>query len=132
MTILLSNVAQGGISKASRKTHAQAAAKCLSSMKKIVDQRHLMDETRELLHNQLSTTATRVTKLLAGDPKVPDPLANYRPQVRTIYERIIGLIYECATNRVAAKSLVEKILAKLEPAEDRGSTTRRARKRGRR
>jgi hypothetical protein len=33
---------------------------------------------------------------------------------REIYEHLFGLIYDCSTNRVAAKSLVDKILKRME------------------
>jgi hypothetical protein len=107
-------VARGGISKASRKAHAAAAAKSLTAMEKITNQRHLADETKEVLAGDLRTITARVTKLLAGDLTIPDPFAKFRPQVRTIYEHVIGLIYECASNRSPAKALIDKVLAKLE------------------
>jgi molecular chaperone HtpG len=110
-------VARGGLSKAARKTHAEAAAKCLAAMEKIANQRHLAEETRATLASQAAATTARVTKLLAGEPRATDPLAHFRPQVRTAYEHVIGLIYDCASNRAAAKSLVDKILTKLEVGE---------------
>jgi hypothetical protein len=107
-------VARGGISRPTRKTYAEAAARSLTAMEKIANQRHLAEETKEVLTSDLRTTTARVIKLLAGNPTVPDPLAKFRPQVRTIYAHIIGLIYECASNRAAAKALIDKVLAKLE------------------
>jgi hypothetical protein len=117
-------VARGGVSKAVRKTHVQATAKSLAAMQKIANQRHLADDTRELLTTQATATAIRVTKLLAGEPNVADPLAQFRPQVRTAYQHIIGLIYDCASNRAAAKALVEKILTKLEETSKKAGPKR--------
>jgi hypothetical protein len=53
-------------------------------------------------------------KLLAVDLTVADPLMHFRRQVRAAYEHVIGLIYDCASNRAAANALVTKILAKLQ------------------
>lgn len=112
-------VARGGLSKVARNTHGQAAAESLSAMRKVANQRHLADETRELLNSQADATAARVNKLLTVEPTAPDPLGHFRPQVRAAYEHVIGLIYDCASNRAAAKALVTKILAKLETALER-------------
>jgi hypothetical protein len=106
--------ARGGLSKAVRNTHAQAAAKSLSALRKVANQRHLADETRELMISQADATAARVSKLLTVEPTARDPLVHFRPQVRAAYEHVIGLVYDCASNRAAAKALVTKILAKLE------------------
>jgi molecular chaperone HtpG len=125
--------ASRGISKAAKKTHVDAAAKSITAMQKIVDLRHLAEETRSVLKAQASATATRISKMLAGEPEATDPLTIFKPQVRNAYEHIIGLIYQCASNRSAAKSLVDKILVKLEatpPKKPRKA--RRAPKRSRR
>ena len=41
------------------------------------------------------------------------PLASIPAQKRRTYEHLFGLIYECSTNQVVAKSLVDKLLSKL-------------------
>jgi Histidine kinase-, DNA gyrase B-, and HSP90-like ATPase len=105
---------QGGMRKTARETHAQASAKALAAMKKIAGQRHLAEDTRSELSKQVTATEARVSKLLGKEPKAADVLARYKPQLRAAYEQVLGLIYECASNRAAAKALVEKILGKLE------------------
>jgi len=42
-----------------------------------------------------------------------NPLDNLQKNKRLIYEEVFDLIYECAQNRLVAKSLVDKIIAKL-------------------
>jgi len=105
---------QGGMRKAARDTHTQASAKALAAMRKIAEQRLLAEDTRSELSKQVTATEVRVSKLLGKEPKAADVLARYKPQLRAAYEQVLGLIYECATNRTAAKALVEKILGKLE------------------
>lgn len=124
-------VARGGLSKAARNTHGQAAAKSLSAMRKVANQRHLADETRELLNSQVEATAARVSKLLTVEPTAPDPLVHFRPQVRAAYEHVIGLIYDCASNRAAARALVTKILAKLDTGSPKTKKTMVRRRSGR-
>ena len=50
---------------------------------------------------------------LEADAGVAIPLARMDPETRAMYEHFFRLIYECSTNRVAAKALVERILDKL-------------------
>jgi molecular chaperone HtpG len=100
--------------KAARDTHTQASAKALAAMRKIAGQRLLTEDTRSELSKQVTATEERVSKLLGKEPKAADVLARYKPQLRAAYEHVLGLIYECASNRSAAKALVEKILGKLE------------------
>jgi hypothetical protein len=83
-------------------------------MQKIAENRHLEDDVRASFASQVVSTEARVIKLLGGEPGVADPLAPFKPQIRRAYEHIIELIYDCVANRVAAKALVDKILAKLE------------------
>jgi len=87
----------------------------LKAMQKVVAQRHLTDDVRVDLDGQARVTVARVNKMIDGvDGGQRDPLRFYTPKVRKAYERIIGLIYECSANRVAAGAMVEKILDKLE------------------
>jgi hypothetical protein len=107
-------VSQGGMHKAARDAHTQASARALAAMRKIAAQRMLADDIRSELREQMTATEGRISKLLGTEPKAADVLARYKPQLRAAYEQVLGLIYECASNRAAAKALVEKILSKLE------------------
>jgi hypothetical protein len=107
---------QGGIPRTAREAHTQASAKALAAMKKITGQRLLAEDTRSELSEQVTATEGRISKLLGKQPKAADVLARYKPQLRAAYEQMLGFIYECASNRAAAKTLVEKILGKLELA----------------
>jgi molecular chaperone HtpG len=45
--------------------------------------------------------------------KAATPLARLSPPKRRMYEHLFGLIYECSTNQVAAKALIDRILLKI-------------------
>lgn len=122
-------VARGGLSKVARKAHADSATKSLAAMQKVVNQRHLSDETREELASEAKSVVARITKLLGAYTEKSDPLARYQSGTRSAYQRIIGLIYECTTNRAAASALVNKILAKLEETPAANSSIGRAKSR---
>jgi molecular chaperone HtpG len=103
-------------------------------MHRVVAQRHLAEEARASLSAEADATAARVAKLLRFDLTAKEPLSQFKPQVRAAYEQVIGLIYECSSNRSAAKALVTKLLAKLEalPAKQAASKRAQARKNSRR
>lgn len=49
----------------------------------------------------------------AYDGVLIDPLDMIAPEERDIYRQVFNLIYECSSNRTAAKSLVDKIIQRL-------------------
>jgi molecular chaperone HtpG len=106
-------IKRGGISRAARVSHADSVAKSLKAMRKVVNTRHLGPDTHKELEAQAQATESRVKQLLGTEAREQDPLALFKPQVRTAYQHLISLIYECTGNRAAASSLVEKILTRL-------------------
>jgi molecular chaperone HtpG len=106
-------VTRGGLSKAARNAHAQER-QSLSRQCARSQTSDTVRMKRVILNTQADVTAARVSNSLTVGPTIADPLVHFRPQVRAAYEHIIGLIYDCASNRAAAKALVTKILAKLE------------------
>lgn len=120
-------VARGGLSKQANSQHRTEVAHALNAMEKVVSHRQLSDEVRTELADELRKTTDRVTTLLAGKPKTADPLSRFRPQVRDAYQHVISLIYNCSTNRNAAKALVTKILAKIEVEEVKSKKSKSSR-----
>jgi len=123
------SVSLGGLSKSAKKSHAEAALNSVASMHKIAVQKNLDADTQKMLKSQAKATATRIDKLLGADSEAEDPLSHFKPQVRSAYQQMIDLIYQCASNRAAAKALVEKILSKLEAETKAATTTSISRKR---
>jgi molecular chaperone HtpG len=105
--------ARGGLSRAARRTHADAVAKSLKGIQKVISTRHIGDDTRAELSSQAVALKARVTKLLGAPAIEKDPLEQFRPQVRVAYQNVISLIYELASNNAAAAALVDKILTRL-------------------
>jgi len=120
--------ARGGISRSARRSHSDAAAKALKAIRKVIATRHIGDDTRANLSTQASALEARIAKLLGAPAAENDPLEAFKPQVRTAYQTIIGLIYECASNNAAASALVEKILSRLRAAPQAKSKNTKKRK----
>jgi molecular chaperone HtpG len=106
--------ARGGLSRAAKRNHSDAAAKALKALQKVVATRHIGEDTRTELSAKAETVKARVGKLLGAPPTEKDPLEAFKPQVRTAYQTVIGLIYECASTNSAAAALVDKILNRLQ------------------
>ena len=65
------------------------------------------------LGERLETLRARFRCATARNEDENGPLDRLPLQKREVYEEVIGLIYECSANRTAAKSLVDRILARL-------------------
>lgn len=106
-------VARGGITRASRQAHIDAAFKSLKAMKKVLETRHLDDEVRLNLGERAIAAESRVHKMLGQGAAMSDPLEALPAPKRVAYQHVISLIYECSANRVAAGALVDRLLARL-------------------
>jgi hypothetical protein len=80
-------------------------------MGKIADKTAL-SEARPLLRRDIKKLGHRLATL-EGRKFGAKPLAALSASQRRASERIFSLIYECSPNKIVAKSLVDKILAKL-------------------
>jgi len=106
-------VSRGGLTRAARQTHVDAALKSLKAMKKVLENRYLGEEARNLLSSKADTAEARVQRLLGDGATASDPLAGLPSPKKTAYQHIISLIYECSANRIAAGALVERLLGRL-------------------
>lgn len=105
--------ARGGLARAARRAHSDAAAKALKAIRKVIATRHIGEDTRAELSERANALELRVTKLLGACAAEMDPLEAFQPQVRGAYQQLIAMIYEFASNTAAAATLVDKILARL-------------------
>jgi len=106
-------VARGGLTRVARQSQVDSVTMSLKSMRKVIETRYLDDEPRRTLTSKAEAVETRVRKLIGNDATQSDPLSHFPPQQRNAYRHVISLIYDCSTNRSAAGSLVEKLLARL-------------------
>ena len=104
---------RGGLTKKARQGHADSIAKATSAIDKILVNRYLDEATRVNLKTQAAQIRDRIQKALGQSASEIDPLDQFPPKERKAYQHIISLIYDCSTNRSAALSLVDKLLARL-------------------
>ena len=116
---------QGGLSTLDRQALVESVGSTLRQMDSIAA-KHLPADGRTQQRADIVHTLRNELANLEADVSVPVPLARMDPDTRAMYEQIFALIYECSTNRAAAKALVERILDKLHsmqwdvtPIEDR-------------
>src|SRR5262249_35004594 len=92
--------------KITTKARAELSAMAkISKLETVEEDAKRLDAIVERLKGKLEKTV--------GLEAVSDRLKRLRKDKREIYERVFGLIYECSANRVVAKGLVDRILAKI-------------------
>ena len=103
-------ISQGSLSAKARDEMAKTASLALEKMTKIVDMEILSDKAPEFrdaiaaLHAELDIERNEVTLT---------PLMRLPEAERQRFESFFELIYECSTNRVAAKALIDRIMLRL-------------------
>ena len=83
----------------------------LNEMYKTLDFDHFSEEDLSWFRNQL-TTIQNAIKICISNSK-ENFFNSFPTEKRANYKEIIDLIYECSTNRVVAKNLVDRILNRL-------------------
>jgi molecular chaperone HtpG len=125
-------IARGGLSRTVRQSFTDAIAKSLKAMRKVVATRYIGDETRAQLTTQADAVEARITKMLGQKATATDPLLRYNRQTRAAFQRIIALIHECSSTSAAANVLVDRILTRLDEAEQPRQKEERSGKKSRR
>ncbi|MBY2941833.1 molecular chaperone Hsp90 [Rhizobium leguminosarum] len=105
-------IAQGALDVPARQKLALTAELSLTKVSRIAEMDVLSDGA-EPLREQAVLLRKRLDDLMTDDLVVASPLARLPDQERAQYETFFQLIYECSANRVVAKALVDKILARL-------------------
>jgi hypothetical protein len=80
-------------------------------MRKIMEAEAVEDALRDQMSVTIADIETELERVGAG--VAVDPLNMIAEDKREAYRQVFGLIYECSANRVAAKSLVDKIIQRL-------------------
>ena len=73
----------------------------------------LTPEVRAELKKALAKAKRQVRKL-DGQKSGKTALDNLSSSKQRVYKEVFELIYECSVNRIAAKSLIDRILARIE------------------
>jgi len=106
-------IKQGAVSKAEIRKMDQKLENDLARLAEILDAKMLPESTSERLRGQLHHFSREVSRKL-NLAKKPSPLDRVSGPKRRAFQQIIELIYQCSTNQSAARSLVDKVLSKIE------------------
>lgn len=108
----LSILGQGTLRGERRKRVLVAVQQRIASLEKLIRADLVKTEMAEL-EAKLAALRSDLRQLTEG--ALPSsPLDHLSPAKRKMYQHLFGLIYECSTNRIAAKALIDRILVKLE------------------
>jgi molecular chaperone HtpG len=101
---------QGSLRAAGRKTQLAGAEQALGRMTKLAGADELSEARAKLASDveKLRGRVNAVAKEADGSP-----LSALPPKKRAMYGHLFELIYDCSTNRTAAKALVDRILEML-------------------
>jgi hypothetical protein len=98
---------QGGIRREARKVQSAQIDSALHKMERLANAPDL-EGNRDKLHSRVGKLRERVQEIAAASPT--SPLELLAPHKRAMYGQMFDLIYDCSSNRVAAKALVDRIL----------------------
>lgn len=105
-------LAQGALGDTARKAMVSEVDKTIAPMEKISRMEDLAVEAETILKPKVQELRKELDKVAARKP-TDSPLARLPREKREMYEHLFELVYECSTNRVAAKALIDRILVKI-------------------
>ena len=106
-------IVQGTLGTKSRDEIAKAAGQTLEKMTKIAEMDILSDKAPEY-HDAVAALRAKLVPDRGEDALIAAPLMRLPEVERQRFENFFELIYECSTNRIAAKALIDRILLRLE------------------
>lgn len=109
---------QGGIRKEARRAQLRHIDHALNKMMRLANVQEVEAEKGKL-ETRILKIDKRVRAVAGATPS--SPLDLLPPAKRGMYGQMIELIYECSTNRVAAKALVDRIFEKIALSDDASS-----------
>ncbi|WP_314372306.1 ATP-binding protein [Sphingomonas paucimobilis] len=110
----LAVLAQGGLDAAGRDRMALGIERSLMRAEKLLGEPDPVGGTLADDREEVNRLRTELERLAGAEATIASPLDRLSPQRRAFYEEMFGLIYEHSANRSAAKSLVDRIMAKVE------------------
>lgn len=112
---LIGILSQGSVDQLKQRELALSTEKALLQMMKIAGRKLLHDGLVER-QKKIDTLREDLSAVTNEHVTVASPLARLPEGERKLYEHLFRLVYECSTNRSAAKALVDRILLRI--AED--------------
>jgi Histidine kinase-, DNA gyrase B-, and HSP90-like ATPase len=109
----LAIAAQGALKPAQRASSARVIQEIIHRMERICSASDLLGDNRSHLESTLTELKAEFQRMNANPPK-KSPLGHLPIAKRRMYEHLFELVYECSANRAAAKTLIDRILVKLQ------------------
>ncbi|ESW82299.1 hypothetical protein X773_13050 [Mesorhizobium sp. LSJC285A00] len=109
----LAVLGQGSLGLAERERVALEIDLALMRAEKLVGPSGLVDDTGAVTRSEIAKLRTELELAARDDEPPASPLDRLSPERRAFFEEMFALIYDNAQNRSAAKSLVDRILAKI-------------------
>ena len=108
----ISVIAQGSTSQSKRQEIALATEQTILRMCRIAS-KDLLADTADYRRQRIRALRALLSEAMHDDDSVSSPLTRLSASERTTYEHFFELVYECSTNRAAAKALVDRILLRI-------------------
>lgn len=109
----LAVLAQGGLNAVGRDRMALDVEQSLMRAEKLLGEPDLVDDAHEADRGEVARLRAELEQVAGTKAGINSPLDRLRPERRAFYEEVFALIYEHSANRSAAKSLVDRIMAKM-------------------
>ena len=106
-------IEQGSLSDKNRSAIALTAEQALLQMEKISAVELLRDDNPEVFKAMTDELRSQLSRAMEDKIEGRSPLMRLPSVKRVMYEELFAMIYECSTNRMAAKALIDRILLKL-------------------
>lgn len=104
---------QGSLGAAERERVALSVDLALMRAEKLIDPADLVDDTGDSARGEIAELRAALERVSRKDAPTASPLDRLPPERRAFFEEMFALIYESAQNRSAAKSLIDRIMAKI-------------------
>ncbi|RWP83810.1 MAG: molecular chaperone Hsp90 [Mesorhizobium sp.] len=105
-------ITQGSVSRPERERLALSAEQTLLQMSKVAGKELLADSAGERI-DRIDVLRAQLAVAMNDDVTISSPLMRLPEAQRRTYENFFELVYECSTNRVAAKALIDRMLMRL-------------------
>lgn len=106
-------IAQGSVGCEERERLALSAEQAVLKMENVAGMK-LLAEASQAMSEVIEQARVRLGEVMDDTSSVSSPLMRLPEDQRRSYEHFFALVYECSSNRVAAKALIDRILLKLQ------------------
>lgn len=105
-------IGQGGVGRPERERLALSAEQSLMKMGRIAGMEVDLDDAPDQ-NQRVASLKAKLSAAMSDNAGISSPLTRLPEPQRQMYEHLFELIYDCSTNRVAAKALIDRILLRI-------------------